>query len=458
MEHVDDFDYHITNNTLVKFFTEKRATFTFLLNSTIASMFSSRSEKTFNPVPPDFIDMDIVNSEIQSLNILEIMTEFKEDHEAKNSFGDSMYNFLVFMILSNTMNMIPTVLLKLGDYHEESIHPIPQFKIEHSVSSEKEFRDKVSTVGNISTFLYHGSRKENWYSIMRNGLKVYSHDKEMMLNGSSYGCGIYLSDNFNTSMHYCTTATRIHSCSGTKSGSDKENDFVIGIFEVVGPKAAYKKAENIYVVQDESLLLIRYLIHFPNKESILTFGVSETLNEKFNRSLKNDIKQKSIVLNRIAQKRLLTDFKKIQKINVEQHINIRLRDDENLAIWDVYLNGFLTGSRIEQDLAKFGYKGGVHIEIRFPEDYPNHPPFIRVVSPRFEVMTGHVTSGGSVCMEVLTNQGWRPSYCLESLMVDVRQMILDGNGGLDARFHAVPYTLEEAYRAFDRMSATHGWY
>jgi len=457
--------YHVTSNTLIKFFTEKNATFSFLLDTTIASMFSSRSEKIFSPLPPKYIDMDIVKRDIRSLTVVTRIKTFKDDQESKDSLGDSIYSFLIFMIVSNTMNMTPTVLLKLGETTDSTtslhlFHPIPQFKIEHPVAVENEFREKVAKNENISSFLYHGSRKENWYSIMRNGLKVYSNNKDMMLNGSCYGHGIYLSDNFNTSMYYCADGKKGSSVGGGRFSDEMSmdtNDFVIGIFEVVGPKTNHRKSQSIYVVTDESLLLIRYILHFPSKDFIVHFGVAEALNEKFNTSLRAEIKQKSMVLSRIAQKRLMSDFRKIQKCS-QEHIKINLRDEENLAIWDIMLTGFVPGSRIENDMANYGYTSGLHMEVRFPEDFPNHPPFIRVISPRFEVMTGHVTSGGSICMEVLTNQGWRPTYCLENLMIDIQQMIIDGKGGLDATRHHIPYALQEAYQAFDRMSATHGWY
>jgi ubiquitin-conjugating enzyme E2 Q len=45
----------------------------------------------------------------------------------------------------------------------------------------------------------------------------------------------------------------------------------------------------------------------------------------------------------------------------------------------------------------------VLLEIRFPPDFPWQPPFIRVVAPRFAFHTGHVTVGGSICMELLTS-------------------------------------------------------
>jgi hypothetical protein len=37
---------------------------------------------------------------------------------------------------------------------------------------------------------------------------------------------------------------------------------------------------------------------------------------------------------------------------------------------------------------------------------PFSPPFIRVVEPRFAFHTGHVTIGGSICMELLTRRSF----------------------------------------------------
>ena len=55
----------------------------------------------------------------------------------------------------------------------------------------------------------------------------------------------------------------------------------------------------------------------------------------------------------------------------------------------------------------------VHMEMKFPKDYPMNPPFVRVIRPRFKFLTGHVTIGGSVCMQLLTRSGWRPTTDIE---------------------------------------------
>jgi ubiquitin-conjugating enzyme E2 Q len=49
------------------------------------------------------------------------------------------------------------------------------------------------------------------------------------------------------------------------------------------------------------------------------------------------------------------------------------------------------------------------LEMKFSAEYPHVPPFVRVVKPRFQFRTGHVTIGGSICMELLTKSGWSSS-------------------------------------------------
>ena len=55
----------------------------------------------------------------------------------------------------------------------------------------------------------------------------------------------------------------------------------------------------------------------------------------------------------------------------------------------------------------------IELEMTFPNEYPMKPPFVRVVRPRFKFLTGHITIGGSICMEVLTSSGWSPSNDIE---------------------------------------------
>lgn len=101
-------------------------------------------------------------------------------------------------------------------------------------------------------------------------------------------------------------------------------------------------------------------------------------------------------------------------------------------------------------------RAGVLFDVVFPEQYPFAPPFIRVVYPRFRFHTGHVTIGGSICMELLTPSGWLPTYSVESVFVQIRSEIIDGDGRVDFG-NMTDYTEAEARQAFERVARQHGW-
>ena len=42
--------------------------------------------------------------------------------------------------------------------------------------------------------MFHGSSKQNWYSILRNGIRVLSKTKYMTA-GAAHGVGVYASNN-----------------------------------------------------------------------------------------------------------------------------------------------------------------------------------------------------------------------------------------------------------------------
>ena len=104
-----------------------------------------------------------------------------------------------------------------------------------------------------------------------------------------------------------------------------------------------------------------------------------------------------------------------------------------------------------------GESEAVQLEVSFSGDYPAAPPFVRVVSPRFEFHTGHVTVGGSVCLETLTTSGWNAELSMEGVLLLVRSAFADGGGRLDPVRAHVPYAEREARAAFERVARAHGW-
>ncbi|KAJ8609408.1 hypothetical protein CTAYLR_009080 [Chrysophaeum taylorii] len=145
------------------------------------------------------------------------------------------------------------------------------------------------------------------------------------------------------------------------------------------------------------------------------------------------------------------------------------------------------GRQLNADLERLSKTHGqnfILMEIQFPDDYPTSPFFLRCVSPRFVWYTGHVTAGGSICIEALTTSGtpgsWHPSHCVEAVLRMVFFQMINAesgyvrtaNGGgptgplrvdLHHRYtHDVlaPYSPQEARSAYSRMlhhHQRHGW-
>ncbi|KXS14363.1 UBC-like protein [Gonapodya prolifera JEL478] len=141
-----------------------------------------------------------------------------------------------------------------------------------------------------------------------------------------------------------------------------------------------------------------------------------------------------------------------------------MSDIRNLYQWVVHIVEFDPSLPLAKDLAKFNLSNeGVTLEVRFSPEYPIAPPYIRVVKPRMlqhiEGGGGHVTAGGSICMDLLTTSGWLPSYTIESALLQVRMALTSPHP--PARVHPTrwreSYSPFEAMEAFVRVAGMHGW-
>ena len=112
------------------------------------------------------------------------------------------------------------------------------------------------------------------------------------------------------------------------------------------------------------------------------------------------------------------------------------------------------------DLERYAYRtkndASVVFELTFPPHYPSAPPFVRVVRPRFQFHSGHVTVGGSICTPILTSDGWRADISGEALLLMLQSTIMDGKARVD-HFSVYDYTEKEAREAFVRVAKDHGW-
>jgi len=160
-----------------------------------------------------------------------------------------------------------------------------------------------------------------------------------------------------------------------------------------------------------------------------------------------------------ATQRLITDLNHFMKSDTSQYGVSAEPINENLYLWDVKFFGFEGNSDLGKDLAEYKKQRGidhVQLEMRFPAEYPWKPPFIYVKRPRFQFRTGHVTIGGSICMELLTTSGWTPANDIENILIQIRSEIIAGGARLDLK-NMSTYSEEEAKQAFMRVARQHGW-
>jgi ubiquitin-conjugating enzyme E2 Q len=134
----------------------------------------------------------------------------------------------------------------------------------------------------------------------------------------------------------------------------------------------------------------------------------------------------------------------------------------NVYQWIIEMHSFDPELPLAQDMKSKNLKC-ILFEIRFSQDYPMSPPFVRVIRPRFVPLFqgggGHVTQGGAMCMELLTNSGWSAVSSIESVLLQVR-LAISSTESNPARLLSGPvrdYKTGEAMDAYIRSCRAHGW-
>ncbi|OTB03425.1 hypothetical protein M426DRAFT_12575 [Hypoxylon sp. CI-4A] len=172
----------------------------------------------------------------------------------------------------------------------------------------------------------------------------------------------------------------------------------------------------------------------------------------------------------MAERSLGHEIKRLEKVQSSTPLHelgwyIDFGKMNNLFQWIVELHSFDQSLPLAQDMKKIGCTSVV-LEIRFLRGFPVTPPFVRVVQPRFLPFMhgggGHVTAGGALCMQLLTNSGWSPASSLESVLLQVRLAICSADprpARLESTSSTIvrQYGISEAVNAYIRAAATHNW-
>ncbi|KAI0193669.1 hypothetical protein EV127DRAFT_334762 [Xylaria flabelliformis] len=170
-----------------------------------------------------------------------------------------------------------------------------------------------------------------------------------------------------------------------------------------------------------------------------------------------------------AQQTIQRELQKLQKVQSTTPLHelgwyIDFDKIDNMFQLIVELHSFDPSLPLAKDMKEAGITSIV-LEIRFLRGFPLTPPFIRVIKPRFLPFAngggGHVTGGGAMCMELLTNTGWSPVSSMESVLLQVRLAMCNQEpkpARLEkARTTFGQYSVQEAIDAYIRAASVHGW-
>jgi len=444
----------IINNPVTEKFKDDPVICKFLIKSALEVIYSTTKYDRFEPFPRYFLkykihgikrgavgkidgidydsakDFEKIESILSNFDIdkfKKYMSQVKNDQELSELLGKELYILIRFILMSCSVTIIKNDMSL-----EIKNDKFKIYKIIHTPDKEEEFQN----MDGIKSYLFHGSKWCNWYSILRNGLKNCSNTK-LMSAGAACGNGIYLSDNVGVSTGY--------GLSGNKS--------VIGVFEAINAKQ-YWKTDRIYVIDNEKVLIQRYLLILPYK---YIHEISHEINQLFNTTIHE---KKINTLAKYTKKSLLKinkEYKQLIKYNEQNNGIFKIMVNHDYPFeWKIFLTKFDDKTNIAQDMKKYNINE-IELELRFPENYPFSPPFLRVVRPRFKHLTAHITSDGAFCQEILTEKGWVPTCSIESLITIIMTEIVEGDGRLDPQAYHIPYSFEKSKESFYRVAKSHGW-
>jgi len=123
-----------------------------------------------------------------------------------------------------------------------------------------------------------------------------------------------------------------------------------------------------------------------------------------------------------AQRRLMRDLRDLTQ-NPVDGINAAPISADNLFQWNAILDG--PADSLYED-ASFV------LSLKFPPDYPNHPPDVKFVT---RVFHPNIYMDGSICLDILQHR-WSASLDVSTLLVSIRSLLTDPNPASPANSEA----------------------
>jgi poly [ADP-ribose] polymerase len=220
--------------------------------------------------------LDTLRGQVQTQN----QTQTQTQPQTQTRTIEELFGLIIEPATEDDINMIKKLLGKNKNQF------IRAFKVINKNTEEKFNKYKKQDVNVNSKLFWHGSRNENWWSILQNGLLL--RPATAIITGKMFGYGLYFADKAQKSINY----TSLKGSYWTQGNSEIG---YVGLYEVFLGKAkkitqhkpsyydlnydkitaegydsvfvegGYDLINNEYVVYHEHQTTIRFLIEINNK-------------------------------------------------------------------------------------------------------------------------------------------------------------------------------------------------
>ncbi|KAK3744103.1 hypothetical protein QZH41_016792 [Actinostola sp. cb2023] len=166
-----------------------------------------------------------------------------------------------------------------------------------------------------------------------------------------------------------------------------------------------------------------------------------------------------------ATDRLMKELRDLYRSDSYKSGNYTVQlNDDNLYDWSIKVMSVDPESTLHKDMVQLKKQEGldhIHLNLSFTDKFPFDPPFARVCYPI--ITAGYVLSGGAICMELLTPQGWSSAYNIDAVIVQITATLVKGKARINFHESKKPgvYSLVRAQQSFKSLVQIHeknGWY
>jgi len=164
----------------------------------------------------------------------------------------------------------------------------------------------------------------------------------------------------------------------------------------------------------------------------------------------------------IASDRLMKELKEIYRSdNYKNSVFTVDLEKDNLYEWNVKLFKVDPDSQLAVDMKQMEQttkQNFLLFHFIFKDSFPYEPPFVRVVSP--SILNGFVLSGGALCMEILTKNGWSSAYSIESLITQISATLVKGKARIsfDSKNSYSLIKAQQSFKSLVQIHSKSGWF